>query len=102
MVFISAKNDKDTSELRCAVEDIAGTAEFDPSLGILANERQYGSAQDALHSLEEAVSALKAGMTFDAITILIEDAINCLLELTGERVTEAVVDKVFSHFCVGK
>ena len=102
VVFISAKNDKDTSELRCAVEDIAGTAEFDPSLGILANERQYGSAQDALHSLEEAVSALKAGMTFDAITILIEDAINCLLELTGERVTEAVVDKVFSHFCVGK
>ena len=25
-----------------------------------------------------------------------------LLELTGERVTEAVVSQVFSHFCVGK
>ena len=37
-----------------------------------------------------------------AVTIVIEESINCLLELTGERVTEAVVDKVFSNFCVGK
>ena len=42
------------------------------------------------------------GITFDAVTVVIEEAINCLLELTGERASEAVVDKVFARFCVGK
>lgn len=101
-VFISAKNDKDTDELENAVEEIAGTSELDTSQGILANERQYNDAQSALASVEEALSALEMGITFDAVTIVIEDAINCLLELTGERVTDTVVDQVFSHFCVGK
>ena len=48
------------------------------------------------------MQALTAGITLDAVTVIIEEAINNLLELTGERVTEAVVDTVFSHFCVGK
>lgn len=41
-------------------------------------------------------------MTFDAVTVLIEDAIDALMEITGEKVTDAVVDSVFSNFCVGK
>ena len=102
VIFISAKNDKDTSELEKAVEEIAGTSQLDPAQGILANERQYNDAQSALESIQEALSALDIGMTFDAVTIVIEDAVNSLLELTGERVTDAVVDQVFSHFCVGK
>ena len=55
-----------------------------------------------MESLDEAIAALSMGITLDAVTVIIEDAINYLLELTGKRVTEAVVDKVFSHFCVGK
>lgn len=102
VVFISAKNDADTKQLENAVAEIAGTSKLDPSQGILANERQYSDAQKALHSIEEALTALNMGITFDAVTIIIEEAINCLLELTGERVTEAVVDQVFHRFCVGK
>ena len=41
-------------------------------------------------------------MTLDAVTVSLEGAVAALLELTGERVTEAVVDEVFSRFCVGK
>ena len=48
------------------------------------------------------MDALKAGATFDAVTILIDDGENSLLELTGEKASEAVVDEVFSRFCVGK
>lgn len=102
VIYISAKNDTDTTELEKAVAEIAGTSRLDPSQGILANERQYNDAQKALANVEEAISALSMGITFDAVTIVIEDAINCLLELTGERVTETVVNKVFEHFCVGK
>ena len=36
------------------------------------------------------------------LTVSVECAVSALLELTGERATEAVVDQVFSQFCVGK
>ena len=42
------------------------------------------------------------GETFDAVTVLIGAAADELLTLTGEKATEAVVDEVFSRFCVGK
>ena len=38
----------------------------------------------------------------DAINVVIDEAEQHLLELTGERITEAVVNEVFSRFCVGK
>ena len=41
-------------------------------------------------------------MTLDAVNISIDDAIDALLELTGEKVSDAVVDEVFARFCVGK
>lgn len=102
VIFISALSGEGTAELEKQVADIIGTAELDASQGILATERQHCSAQSAMESLNEAITALSSGITLDAVTVIIEDAINYLLELTGERVTEAVVDKVFSHFCVGK
>ena len=37
----------------------------------------------------------------DAVTVMIDNGANALLELTGEKATEAVVDEVFSKFCVG-
>ncbi len=102
VIFISALSGEGTDELEKQVAEIIGTAQLDASQGILATERQHRSAQSAMESLNEAIAALSMGITLDAVTVIIEDAINYLLELTGKRVTEAVVDKVFSHFCVGK
>ena len=48
------------------------------------------------------VSLVDMGETFDALTVVLDEALSAVLELSGERVTEAVVDEVFSHFCVGK
>ena len=101
-VLISAKTGEGADALATEVGEIVGTSGLDASQGILATERQYSDAASALRSVEEAIDALNMGITYDAVTVVIEDAINSLLELTGERVTEAVVDKVFSHFCVGK
>ena len=102
VVSISAKNGSGISELEAQVSQIVGTSGLDTTQGILATERQKADAQKALTLIEEARLALDAGVTLDAVTVVIEDAIDSLLELTGERVTEAVVDKVFSQFCVGK
>ena len=102
IVFISAKNGQGTEELEKEVADIVGTSNLDASQGILATERQRSAAESALKSVNEAIETVRLGITLDAVTVVVEDAINSLLELTGERTTEAVVDKVFHQFCVGK
>ncbi len=102
VVEISAKNGEKYDELIKIIEKFAGTDNFNPSQGILANERQRNSVVRAKESLEEAMEALNLGMTFDAVTVSLEEAIENLLELTGERVSEVVIDNVFHNFCVGK
>jgi tRNA modification GTPase len=42
------------------------------------------------------------GMTMDAVNVCIDNAIEALLSLTGEKAKESVVNEVFAQFCVGK
>ena len=100
--MLSAIDGSGAEELEKQVSDIIGTSQLDASQGILATERQRSAAEEALRSVSEALEAIRLGITLDAVTVIIEEAIHHLLELTGERVTEAVVSQVFSHFCVGK
>lgn len=102
VVYISAGDGSGLQELVSVIEKITGTNSFDPSQGVLSNERQRNSAFLAKKALEEAKNALEIGMTFDAVTISIEEAISELLELTGEKASDEIVDKVFHNFCVGK
>ncbi len=102
VVRLSAKEGSGIEELTAAVAEVLHTASIDPSQGILFTERQRDVARRALAGVEEALAALAAGMTLDAVTVSLEGAVGDLLELTGERATEAVVDAVFSQFCVGK
>lgn len=102
VVYISAKSGECREELTKAVEKIAGTANLNPSEGILSNERQRIAVANALSSVVEAKSTLEAGLTYDAVTVSLEDAISNLLELTGESTSDEVIDRVFHNFCVGK
>lgn len=101
-VTVSAEKGEGLERLVSAVEKLYGMSGFAPDMGVLANERQRSCAEKARLCFGEALDALKVGATFDAVTILIDDGENSLLELTGEKASEAVVDEVFSRFCVGK
>ena len=89
-------------ELARAAETVLGVNELEEDAAMLSNERQRRSAAKAKESLTRTIADLRAGITFDAINVSLEEAIGCLLEMTGERVSDAVVDEVFSRFCVGK
>ncbi|MFU0832031.1 MAG: tRNA modification GTPase MnmE [Oscillospiraceae bacterium] len=101
-VMLSALTGEGLTKLEDTVTAVLGTKELNPADGMLYTERQRDAAERSLNCVREALEALRNGMTFDAITISVEDAVSALLELTGERATEAVVDSVFSQFCVGK
>ena len=102
IVRISAKQETGVKDLHNAITHLLKISDLDPNAPMLANERQRRAAVTARQYIAEAKDALVSGMTLDAVTISAESAVEALLELTGERVTDAVVDEVFSHFCVGK
>ena len=102
VIFISALKGDGEAELSEAIERALGTDKIDTSQAMLTTERQRRSAEKALASIREALDAIAMGMTMDAINVCIDSAIEDLLELTGKKAREAVVDEVFSRFCVGK
>ena len=102
VVILSAQSGEGFEKLRETVYEIAGLSGLDEDQLLLANERQRDCARRSLEFVVSARDALSAGVTLDAVGVCIDGAISSLLELTGERVTEAVVDEVFSRFCVGK
>lgn len=69
---------------------------------MLANARQLSAAVRADEALQEAINAETGGYTLDAVDVCIEDALGALYSLTGENVSDTVIDEVFSTFCVGK
>lgn len=102
VVYCSAEKGKGLDNLEKKVNEMFYTKEFDFTDGFLQNSRQYSAAKIALECVVEAKYALQSGMTLDAVDVSIEAAIEELLKLTGEKVTEAVTNEVFSRFCVGK
>ena len=102
IVLMSAKKAEGIEMLVAAIKEICAVTDFDTTSALVYNERQRTLAMQARDSVREALAALESGMTFDAVTVSIEDAIAALCELTGERVTDEVVDRVFHRFCVGK
>lgn len=102
VVEISAKNNLGMERLIAVIEEITGVCRLQADAPVLATERQRAETAAALAALEEGLDALMAGMTADAVSVCVDSAITHILSLTGERTTEAVVNEVFSRFCVGK
>lgn len=101
-VELSASTGEGRGELEKSVAEIFRTNEFNPNAACLTSERQRQCCVNALASIEEAINAINCGVTLDAVNVCADCAIDALLQLTGEKATSAVVDEVFSRFCVGK
>jgi len=71
-------------------------------LQVALNVRQRDLAAAAAASLERALEAATQQLPWDFWTIDLRAAVRALGEITGEEVSEAVLDRVFSRFCIGK
>lgn len=100
-VEISAKNYEGIEKLTEILNEIfLDKSEADQ--GIIANERQKDCLEKALENANEAKLILENGEMLDAITVVLDSAAENLMELTGEKVSDTIIDDVFSRFCVGK
>ena len=101
-IRLCAKDAASLKPLSDAVAGLLGTANLDPNAAALVSRRQLAAATAARDAVGEAIAAVDAGFGLDAAGVCIEDALRALAELTGEDAAEAVIDEVFSTFCVGK
>ena len=99
---VSAKSSNGLDALKDAVYKMFMLDGYIGHPEVFANERQKVCCDKALGHLGDAETALLAGETLDAVTVCLDSAADALLELTGEKATVAVVDRVFERFCVGK
>lgn len=98
-VEISAKSGKGMEELK---NTVASLLQLDENAAAPANERQLDCFLRAKRAAEDAAGAIEKHMTLDAVTVCIDDALAALYELTGERASDRVIERVFERFCVGK
>ena len=102
VVEICAEDENSLQCLEPVISQACKLNQLDGNEVFLCSERQRQAAENSLKSVNEAIELMHSNMTLDAVGIVIDDAIAHILTLTGERVTEAVVNEVFSKFCVGK
>ncbi len=77
-------------------------SDFDASAGFIANERQHSCVMRAAEAAEDALDAVRAGITPDAVGVSLEQALDAVYELSGKHAADEVIDEVFKRFCVGK
>lgn len=101
-VCISAKNDGTPKALAEEVRSRLQLDRLDARAGFLANERQRACVISAANSVDEALGAVRAGFTPDAVGVMLEQALNSVYELSGKSASDEVIAEVFKRFCVGK
>jgi len=74
----------------------------DGSLLLALNQRQADLARVAAAALDRSEQVAADGLPWDFWTIDLREAIHSLGEITGEELTESVLDRIFSRFCIGK
>ncbi len=72
------------------------------NIDIAINQRQAAVLIRAQTALQQVLATIANRLPLDFWTIDLRAAIGALGEVTGEEVTESVLDRVFSRFCIGK
>ncbi|WP_069651081.1 tRNA uridine-5-carboxymethylaminomethyl(34) synthesis GTPase MnmE [Caloranaerobacter ferrireducens] len=69
---------------------------------IVTNARHKSLLIKAKKNIEEAIGSIELGMPIDCIEVDVKDCWENLGQITGDTVTEDIIDRIFEEFCIGK
>ncbi|MEG3858445.1 tRNA uridine-5-carboxymethylaminomethyl(34) synthesis GTPase MnmE [Microcoleus sp. herbarium12] len=103
IVTAAAALERGIEDLETAILDAVSGRNLQAANSDLAiNQRQAAALTKAKISLQECTDTINNKLPLDFWTIDLRGAIQALGEVTGEEVTESVLDRIFSRFCIGK
>ncbi|MDR7871405.1 MAG: tRNA uridine-5-carboxymethylaminomethyl(34) synthesis GTPase MnmE [Tissierellaceae bacterium] len=79
----------------------AGEIELDSNV-VVTNLRHKNQLDKALDNMENALNDIKAQVPLDCIEVDLRDCWENLGEISGDTISEDILDKIFSEFCIGK
>ena len=103
MVEISAKEGDGIDELKKMMERAvwSGRAAV-PEGGAITNLRQKQALKNASEAVERAVESVEKDLSPELIAIELREALDSIGEITGEIISDEILDRIFSQFCIGK
>ena len=84
------------------VESVMGGKVSSCDALLVSNPRHKACLEQALANLDQALAGLASNMTDDCITIDLTAALDAIGEITGETVSDELLETIFSNFCIGK
>lgn len=103
VVTTAAAQNQGIDILETAILEAVHTGDLKAAdLDLAINQRQAAALTRAKISLQQVEETIAQKLPLDFWTIDLRGAIQALGEITGEEVTESVLDRIFSRFCIGK
>lgn len=69
---------------------------------VINNLRHKNQLEKTLYNIDEALKGIKSNIPLDCIEVDFKNAWENLGEISGDTVSEDLLDKIFSEFCIGK
>ena len=102
-IEISALEKTGIEELYNSMVELFRINEINPeNTSIITNVRHKEAICSAQNSIKKVEKTIKDNMPIDITAIYFKEAIEELNKITGESVTEDIINEIFSKFCLGK
>ena len=101
-VKISAKNGENINSLKELIKEQIIGSNNSEDIEYITNQRQQECLAIAKGHLENALKAIEVEELQDLISIDIKSALLALDEISGEVITDEILDNIFKNFCIGK
>ena len=103
IIEISALNKEGIENIYNSISEMFNLNEINLDNEILiTNIRHKDLINKALEKIQETKTTIKNNMPIDIIAIYIKDILEALGSITGEEVSEDIINEIFSKFCLGK
>lgn len=103
IIKFSTVSEKGLEELYEKIERMFELNEIDcDDSEIITNNRQKQHIISAIKAVSKAKESVETGMPIDITAICLKDMLGELSEITGENVSEDIINEIFKKFCLGK
>ena len=99
-ITISAIKEEGIEELKSKIFDKILSSNIDFNQMMIVNERQADNIKESNNLCKNILQKQQESM--DVVAMLIKQLWNSLGKITGQSENEAIIDLVFSKFCLGK